>query len=279
MRCSMRISALLLFFVLPSIVSSEPQIHQFFPDRPLLLGQPLFWTVEIRYPMWESYDLKLAPCSDLKMSIAEKTLRDVAGEIRVVYRIVVVPIALKTSCTPSLMISDEKGQTTVLNGKRLLVHRISGDSEDIKNPTLPAIVQQSSTYYYVLFTLLAILIGFCMVLASKRIYGNMPSQRFLRAVRKAAQEVQKDKLPIQVWRLLRSNIVWGFEAETFTPAQLQQKALQNPQLQEIAITLQSLEAWRYSGSPQWDKNLVMGALNHAEELVESKSPFRRWRTE
>ena len=268
---------LLLFLLIPGAVSSEPQIKQFFPTRSVLLGQPLFWMVEIRHPMWESYDLKLGSCADLKMSVANRTMTDVAGEIRIVYQIAVIPVVLKPSCTPSMTISDEKAQTSVLSGKPLQVRNISGDSLQLKTPLLPALHPKSFLYRFFLFTLLAIFVILCGVLAAKRFYNNLPSRRFLRAVQKAVFEVRKGRLPIQVWRLLRSEMIWGFEAEAYTPAQLQQKAVNNTRLARIALTLQSLQAWRYSGSDTaWDHRLVIEALANAEALIQSRSLFRRF---
>lgn len=269
-------AAVLLLFLFVEPVSSEPQIKHFFPARPVLLGQPLFWTVEIRHPLWESYQLKLGTCPDLKMAIADEKMTDVAGEIRTVYRVAVTPVVLKSSCTPSLTISDEKGQTTVLNGKGLRVQTISGESLAIKNPVLPPVRQKSRGYYVFLFTLLSILGLFCAVLAAKRAYNNLPSRKFLRDVRKASAEVKKNRLPIQVWRLLRSEMVWGFQAEVYTPAQLQQRGSHDSRLTEIASTLQSLEGWRYSASPDpWDRNQVQRALAGVESLVEARDPLKK----
>ena len=268
---------LISLILLPGAVSSETQIKQFFPSRSVLLGQPLVWMVEIRHAMWESYELKLGSCADLKMSVANRTMTDVAGEIRMVYQVAVIPVVLKPSCTPSMTISDERGQTTVLNGKPLQVRKISGDSLQIKNPVLPTIESESSFYRLFLFILLAVLVILCGVLAAKRFYNNLPSQRLLRDLQKAGLEVRKGRLPIQVWRLLRSEMIWGFQAEACTPAQLQQRASGNSSLVRIAVTLQSLESWRYSGSgAAWDHNLVAQALTNAQALVESKSPLRRW---
>ena len=142
-------------------------------------------------------------------------------------------------------------------------------------PGLPP--PKSSLYRYFLFALLIILVILAGVLAVHRFYSNLPSQRLLRDMRKAGLEVRKGRLPIQVWRLLRSEMIWGFEAEAYTPAQLHQRAAGNSQLLRIAMTLQSLESWRYSGSDAaWDHNLVAQALTNAEAVVKSVSQFRRW---
>jgi hypothetical protein len=269
---------LLLLLLCPLLVSAEAQIKHFFPAQSVLLGQPQFWIVEVRHPMWESYELKFSSCPDLKMSVANRAISDVAGEIRTIYKIAVTPVVLKQSCTPAITISDEKGQTTVVNGEPLRVRKISGDSLLIKTPALPMVHQKSSLYYFFLFALLGGLIVLCAILAVKRFYSNLPSQRFLRAVRKAGSEVTKGRLPIQVWRLLRSEMIWGFEAEAFTPAQLQQKATSNESLLRIALTLQSLESWRYAGSgATWDQSLVHQALANAQTLVEARSPFHRFK--
>jgi hypothetical protein len=266
----------LLLLLVPVFAFAEPQIKHFFPDHPVLLGQRLFWTVEIRYPVWESYELKPASCSDLKISIAERKLQEVAGEIRAVYSVAVTPIVLKTSCAPTVTISDEKGQTTVLNGKPVIVATISGKSANIKMPRMPVRIMQPKNYNAFLYGALILLGVLCAVQIAKRIYNNTPRQRFLRDLRKAAIEVQKNRLPIQVWRLLRSEMVWGFPAEAYTPAQLQERGVQDRRLSVIAVALRSLEAWRYSGSiGSWDKELVKKALDHAESMMRAKTTFRK----
>lgn len=271
-----RLGVLAVIFLIPVVAFSEPQIKHFFPDHSVLLGQPLFWIVEIRYPVWESYELKPASCADLKISVAGRKLQEVAGEIRAVYRLAVTPTVLKASCAPSVTVSDEKGQTTVLNGKPVIVGTISGQSSVIKMPRMPAPVMRAKSYNALLYSTLILLGALCVILTTKRIYNNSPTQKFLRDLRKAAAEVQKDRLPIQVWRLLRSEMVWGFAAEAYTPAQLQERAVQDRRLSVIAVALRSLEAWRYSGSSgMWDKELVKKALVHAENVMRAKTAFRK----
>jgi hypothetical protein len=275
-RLTWRLSVLAVFLYFPVLAPAEPQIKHFFPEHPVLLGQPLFWIVEIRYPVWESYQLKPATCSDLKISIAGKKMQEVAGEIRAIYRLAVVPTVLKSSCAPSVTVSDEKGQTAVLNGKPVIVKMISGDSASIKMPRLPARVMQPQNYNVFLYALLILLGTLCVLLVGKRLYNNSPKQRFLRDLRKAALEVKRDRLPIQVWRLLRSEMVWGFAADAYTPAQLQQRGIQDRRLSGIAAALRSLEAWRYSGSAgKWDKELVKKALEQAENIIRGKTALRK----
>lgn len=233
-----------------------------------MLGQPLIWTIEIRYPMWESYEVKFGNCPDVEMRIVNQTLTDVAGELKAVYRIAVAPTSLHMSCAPTLMISDEKGQTTILKGKSFNVHTISGDSEDIKAPALPrSSIAPTSRPVFLYATLFGLLL-ICGVLIAKRIYNNTPKQKFIRDVRRAIQEVEKKRVPIQVWRLLRSEMVWGFPADAFTPSQLSQKALQSPKLLTVASALQSLEKWRYSDSrTSYDSVLLIQALGYAAGIV------------
>lgn len=272
-----KIFVFLLLFLTPVLTWSEPQIKNFFPNHSALLGQPFFWTVEIRYPVWESYELKPASCSDLKISVADRKLQEVAGEIRAVYTLAVIPKVLKTSCAPSVTVSDQKGQTTVLNGKPVVVSTISGKSLKIKMPQLPAPpVGQRRNFNALLYEALILLVALSFVLVGKRLYSNTPSQKFLRDLRKAAVEVHKNRLPIQVWRLLRSEMVWGFPAEAYTPAQLQERAVQDRRFSVIAAALRSLEAWRYSGSAgKWDKELVRKALEQSENILRAKRTFRK----
>jgi len=262
---------LIALLMIPHCASSEPLIRNFFPRQELLLGQPLLWIVEIRYPMWESYELKLGSCPDLQLKIAEQSLTEVAGEMRAVYRIAVAPTALKVTCAPTLMISDEKGQTTVLNGKPVSVLNISGDSQEIKAPSIPTLRPASASRTVFLYVALFALVTLCGVFTGRRVYSNTPKQKFLRDIRKAVLEIQNKRLPIQVWRLLRSEMVWGFSAEAFTPSQLSQKASKNPRLLTISSALQSLEKWRYSGlQSSYDQPLVVQALGYAADLTNRK---------
>jgi hypothetical protein len=263
-----------LFFVLlqlPLFASAEPLIRSFFPRQDLLLGQPLLWIVDIRYPMYESYEIHFGPCPDLELKIADQNLTEVAGELRAVYRIAVTPTALKVRCTPTILISDEKGQTTVLNGKPVTVHEISGDSEEIKAPPLPLIPKTSHSNHVLLYLSLIALLFLSGIITARRIYSKTPRQKFLRDLRKASFEARSKRLPIQVWRLLRSEMVWGFSAEALTPSQLSEKAIQDHKLLTIASALQSLERWRYSGSQSaWDDQLVVQALGYAADLTNQK---------
>jgi hypothetical protein len=272
----MRKWILLVAFLAVSLCSNaEPLIRNFFPRQDLMLGQPLIWTVEIRYPMWESYELKFGNCADVEMNIIDQTLTDVAGELKAVYRISVAPTSLHMSCAPMLMISDEKGQTTILKGKSFNVRTISGDSEEIKSPTLQTSSFAPSSRPILLYFSLVGLLFLCGVFTAKRIYSNTPKQKFLRDVRRAIQEVENKRVPIQVWRILRSEMVWGFSADAFTPSQLSQKALQSPKLLTVASALQSLEKWRYSDSrTSYDPALLIQALGHAAVIVNSNKNRR-----
>jgi hypothetical protein len=262
----------LLFLLFPIFAFAEPQIEQFFPEQPVLLGQPLFWIIKIRYPLWESYELKFSPCQDLKIRIDRSEFTEVAGEMRALHRISVAPTSLKVSCTPSIFITDVQGQTTVLNGKRLSVRTISGSSKQIRNPAMPDLSRKNSKHFSLLYVALALFAAAGLFLIGKRVHSNTPKQKLLRDIRKASAEVQKNRLPIQVWRLLRSEMIWGFSADPFTPSQLLQKAGSHQPLQEIAQTLQSLETWRYSGAKSgWSKEQVSSALGQAENMLQLKS--------
>jgi hypothetical protein len=267
------------FFVIALLfcisANAEPLIRSFFPKQDLMLGQPLIWIVEIRYPMWESYEVRFGNCGDVEMKIANQTLTDVAGELKAVYRIAVAPISLHLSCAPTLMISDEKGLTTILKGRSFRVHTISGDSEEIRAPHLPDSIEMPRGKSTVLAVALAMLVLLGTGLIVKRIYNNTPRQKFLRDIRRAIQEVEKKRVPIQVWRLLRSEMVWGFSADAFTPSQLSQKALQSPKLLAVAAALQSLEKWRYSGSrTSYDAPLLIQALGYAGGIVDGNKNRR-----
>ncbi len=254
----------ILFILIPVVASAELQVKHFFPDKDGLLGHPFFWTIELRYPVWEAYEVKPSSCADLQIRIADRNATEIAGEMRVVYRLKVIPVALKVNCAPTALVSDRRGQSMVLTGKPVFVHFISGDSEEIKFATAKWQSQVKKHRPVLLYALLALFLVGQIILLIRRLYARTPKQALLRDLRKAVVEVQRNRLPVQIWRLLRTELLWGFPAEAHTPAELKRSAIQDPAMQRVADALHVLEMRRYSGlEASWDKQIVERGLNAA----------------
>src|SRR5574341_608582 len=224
----------LLCCLLSGSLPAEPHIKQFFPSRSILLGHPAYWTIQIQSPVWESQSLQLNPCKGAEVQIAEQRSTVEKDVIRQTYRIQIVPIDLTVVETPSVVITDEKGQSLVLNGKPLIVTSISGPSLQIKDPgPLPA-VKDNLDRNRILFSILLVLFSLLLASLFKRYRAARPRQIFLRDLRKAASEIQNNRRPVQIWRLLRSELLWGFPADTWTPSQLKEKARWDLHLSDVA---------------------------------------------
>ncbi|HSE39937.1 MAG TPA: hypothetical protein VLH08_04165 [Acidobacteriota bacterium] len=59
MKFRLVIFLVLNFLVIAISASAEPTIRQLFPKQTLFLGEFVDWTIEVRHPLWESYELKL----------------------------------------------------------------------------------------------------------------------------------------------------------------------------------------------------------------------------
>ena len=272
MRIAKTTFLVLSLIALQSLVFAEPQIRQFFPDHPVLLGQPLFWTIKIQYPLWESYSLQVPACSGAHIEIADQSIAEEDGGIAATYRLKIVPENLNVSGTPSVLITDRKGQSTVLNGKPIVVRNISGASLEIQNASTPRFAQmtmgRSKTVLYLAGTLV---ISGCIALFWIRYRARSPRQVLLRELRKSLNEMQKKHLPFSLWRQLRSELIWGFSAEAFTAQQLSEAARSNRLLIHVAEALRIMERMRYAGEKAFrPEPAISEAVTAALELVQKR---------
>ena len=75
--------------------------------------------------------------------------------------------------------------------------------------------------------------------------------------------------PLLLSRLLRSDLIWGFHAESFTAAELKEKA--SGKLENIAPALESLDLARYSPESEKLKSKnIEEALLAAIEILKIK---------
>lgn len=256
-----------LLCLLPLLsIDAAPEVHQFFPSKTLLLGQPLFWSVKLRHPLSESYDLHLPQISGLRMEIAGRRIFEEGGEISTIYTIRVSPEELRVSTVPYITITDQKGQSTVITGKPLNIMSISGSSLEIKPPGTPLFASGRSTKARPLW-IIAVLAFLVALFFYFRARWQSPRARLLRDFQKAQREIRRGRLPFSLWSTLRSPLLWGFSAECRTGIELEQAAGSNSRLVAVAELIQSMERARYAGKTVFPETYSERSILAAMELL------------
>ena len=264
--------SLLCFLMITPLLEAAPKIKQFFPDRAVLLGEPLIWSVRLQYPVFETYRLSVPPCAGLELKIQDPSVSEMNGEITSFYKIRITAVSLTVPNVPSILITDQRGQGTVISGKPVTVESISGDSTQIRTARFSPRLPPQPKRTWLLYSLL-LLLPLLAWATARRIREKSPKRVLLRNLQRARSDIQKGKLPSPVWRLLRSELLWGFPAETCTPSQLKTLAGDHPQFSVIAESLVLLEAWRYSGSGRaWDQARTLQCIESAIEIAGGKIP-------
>ncbi|HSE39938.1 MAG TPA: hypothetical protein VLH08_04170 [Acidobacteriota bacterium] len=167
--------------------------------------------------------------------------------MRSVYRIRIIPNSLIVEGTPSVLIADGRGRNSVLNGKPLRIQTISGDSTQIQDPASPVFRKpQKPIPLWIPSTMIAVLLGLWFYLRFRRKREGTPRAQLLRQLRRLRQELQNGEVrnPLLLSRLLRSDLIWGFPADSFTPAELKEKS--SGILETISAALESLDLARYA---------------------------------
>ncbi len=238
----------IFMLILSYPLAADPVVQQFFPASRTLLGKPVFWIIKVRYPLWEDYVLKTQPCPGLKMEVSARQVLEEAGELAVWYRIRIVPQDLAISGVPSVALVDQKGQATVLNGKPVKISLISGSSLDIKQPGVPSFSSQSKRRTsWLLLLLAAVMIPILLIFRSR---SRTPKAVLLPNLKRAQGEIRKGHLPFGLWKMLRSELLWGFTADSWTASQLAEYATGRDPFVQIARMLESIERMRYSGQKE-----------------------------
>lgn len=262
---------------------AEVKIGHFFPNHELLLGQSLVWTVRLEHPLEESYQLKVSPCPGADIRVENRAIEYLYdGKVRITYSLRVTPLSLEIPDVPSLVIYDEKGQSKAWNGGPIRVASISGNSMEIQQPaTLLQPPPQKSITLWPLF-LVPVLLFALIWIGLRRRWEKLPRQLFAKDLRRALSEVQKNRLPVQTWRLLRSHWIWNSSVESFTSAQLREAAGKDERLSTISQTLSNLESWKYGeASDSWDRTALEHSIQLAMEILNERRlasfplPFRR----
>jgi len=271
---------ILLFFVFLIIrlnANSEPFIRQIFPRQTVFLGEAVDWVIEVRHPLWEAYQISLKAPEGMEMRIIETDQQSIGNEMRSVYRIRIIAQSLAISGTPSVLITDGRGTNSVLNGKPLTVRTISGDSTEIKQADPPhfrpvANPAQLAFAGGAVVVLLAVLI----FLRIRRRRAATPRNVLLRQLRRLHQELRRGDVrnPLVLSKILRSELIWGFAAESFTASELKERA--DEKRQTVVEALEALDLTRYSNEQgQIESKKIEEALGTAMNIVSHKQPEQR----
>src|SRR5262245_3278998 len=268
----LRIFLLFVFFILTSQANSEPFIRQVFPRQTVILGEAVDWVIEVRHPLWEAYQISLKSPEGMDMRIIETQQQSIGNEMRSVYRIRIIPQSLAISGTPSVLITDGRGTNSVLNGKPLTVRTISGDSTEIKPPDSPHF-RPIPNPAQIAFAggAVVILLALLVFLHIKRQRASTPRNVLLRQLRRLHQELRHGDVrnPLVISKILRSELIWGFAAESFTASELKERADEGRQI--VVEALETLDFKRYSNEPgQIESMKIEEALGTAMKIVSSK---------
>ncbi|MCI0446429.1 hypothetical protein L0152_24865 [bacterium] len=268
---------LIFFFILTLIVDSEPFIRQIFPRQTVFLGEVVDWVIEVRHPLWEAYQISLKSPEGMEMRIIETQQQSIGNEMRSVYRIRIVPQSLAISGTPSVLITDGRGTNSVLNGKPLTVRTISGDSTEIKQAEPPHFhaVPNPAQFVFAGGTVV-VLLALLIFLRIKRHRAATPRNVLLRQLRRLHQELRHGDVrnPLVLSKILRSELIWGFAAESFTATELKERADQKRQI--VVEALETLDFTRYSNEPgQIQSKKIEEALGTAMKIVSNKYPEQK----
>jgi hypothetical protein len=279
-RISKRIlGTLLLLLFFSSLSGAAPMIRQIFPARNFLIGQARFWIIEIRYPVWESFSLHAKEIHGATISVKEKNVELNQGEMKVIYRLKIVPTDLIVPEVPSVTISGARGESIVLNGHPIVVQSISGNSMEIQQARAPVFQSRVSNQSLLIYgALLFILTTAEAFLIWRRKRAALPKQVILRQLKRVLKETSlaPSKYPAALEKLFRSDLLWGFSAEALTPSELFDAAAHHRELKELAETLQYLERYRYSDeiSFQSDDRIRKSILTGIEIL--HRHPQAAW---
>jgi hypothetical protein len=244
-------------------------VKQFDPPQTVLLGQPVYWIVEARHPLWESYDLSLQPPAGVQMEVASRTDRRAGNEMETLYRVRIVPQELAMATPPAAVLSGTGG-AVVLATKRMEVRAISGASLEMRAPETPRFRQEASRAATIAgAVVVALLLCAFAYLQWKRRWEARPRQVLLRELRELQRRarIRRPADPAWLCSLFRSELLWGAPVEASTVSELQERSRESPPLAAISHALESFEHARYSGALIRDQALVTQSVSAAMEVL------------
>jgi hypothetical protein len=269
-----RIFLVFVFFIITLNANSEPFIRQIFPRQNVLLGEAIDWVIEVRHPLWEAYQISLKAPEGMEMRIIETQQQSIGNEMRSVYRIRIIPQSLAISGTPSVLITDGRGTNSVLNGKPLTVRTISGDSTEIKSAEAPHFRPVANPAQLVFAgSAVVVLLAVLIFLRIRRRRAATPRNVLLRQLRRLHQELRHGDVrnPLVLSKILRSELIWGFAAESFTASELKERA--DEKRRTVVDALEALDLTRYSNEQaQIESKKIEEALGTAMNIVSHKQP-------
>jgi hypothetical protein len=159
-----------------------------------------------------------------------------------------------------------------LNGKPLTVRTISGNSTEIKQAEPPhfrpvANPAQLAFAGGAVVVLLAVLI----FLRIRRRRAATPRNVLLRQLRRLHQELRHGDVrnSLVLSKILRSELIWGFAAESFTASELKERA--DEKRKTVVEALEALDLTRYSNEQgQIESKKIEEALGTAMNIVSHK---------
>lgn len=257
-----------------SLCFGAPKIKQFYPNKDLLIGEPSYWMVEVRHPLWESYRAATVPLAGATTEIEAAIDRQEKDEMVTLYRIRIVPESLAIGGAPSITLTDAHGGVTVIPGRALSVHFISGSSLDIRDPQLPVFRTTTQQNGWLWGSVAGILLALCVFLVwRRRRRAADPKYLYFQSLQESLTEVKSMKMqdPVPLCGLLRSRFLWGNEVGAFTSAELREKENRDGRFLLISEALDILESWRYSGVPARGKTaLLVKSVSAALQIVEEQ---------
>lgn len=268
---------LFIFFILSFTAHSEPFIRQIFPRQTVFLGEAIDWVIEVRHPLWEAYQISLKAPEGMDMRIIETDQQSIGNEMRSVYRIRIIAQSLAISGTPSVLITDGRGTNSVLNGKPLTVRTISGDSTQIKQAEPPHFRPVTNRVQLAFAGgAVVVLLAILAFLRIRRRRAATPRNVLLRQLRRLHQELRRGDVrnPLVLSKILRSELIWGFAAESFTASELKERA--DEKRQTVVEALEALDLTRYSNEHgRIESKKIEDALGTAMKIVSHKYPEQK----
>jgi len=237
----------LLCLLIAHTLGASPQVQSVFPSTSYLLGQTKDWTIVVHHPFWEIYRLQLNPLAGVEMQLVGDSTAESGGELQTTFVVRMTPVLLTAPEAPTVLLIDAHGHPTVLQGQPLEVHAISGDSLEIKAPETPRFLEPEKRSKLMPAIIIAgviatILLGW--ILFRRR----TPRNKLRRSLRRMLSRIRTEGVedPAGLLDLLRSPMLWGFDAAPLTAVELREKELADPNLKTLVAGIARLEEDRYS---------------------------------
>lgn len=258
-----------LWLIPGGALSADPQVRQFDPPRSVLLGQPVYWILEVRHPIWESYDLQLHAPAGAQMELESRTDRRQQDDVVTLYRVLFVAQNLSIPEPPAAALIGA-GRVIPVRSRAVQVTAISGASMEVRDPELPRFQAppsrgKTTAGVLAIIALLAVLVQRWWM--RKRAASDR--QILIRNLKEAEMHARSSKPPDPAWlcMLLRSELLWGEPVDAATVAEIYERGKQTAQHSILSEALETLEQARYSGGVVRDAAMIEKTVNAAMEIL------------